>query len=112
MSQEIRLICSSHQKASLVKNTRSCWVIVDLLGDVLIDTIDEYVAELVSADHGFVIDVCNAREPSWLRIVGEDQQLTRRYRPIHTVECGFLHISDDDTSTGHIDGHNRCRESL
>jgi hypothetical protein len=47
-----------------------------------------------------------------LRVIGEDEQLTRWNRSVDAVECRFLHISNNDSCTNNVDGSDTSGETL
>jgi hypothetical protein len=112
MRNQARLVGGTHEETPLVQDSSACWIVVDLFRYVLIDSVQEDVAKLVAASDCLVVDICDAREPSRLRVVGKDEQLTAWDRSVNTVECRLLHVADDDTGTDNIDRHDRRREGL
>lgn len=112
MRDQFRLVGSSHQETPLVQDTRTSRVLVNFLANVLVEPVEEDVSKLVAAHYRLVVDIRDARDESRLRVVCEDEELTRRDGPIDAVERRFLHIAHDDSRADDVDRGDTGREAL
>ena len=87
MSKQIRLVSRTHQETPLVQDPSTGRILINLLTDIGIESVDEDVAEFITTDDSLVIDIGYTGQETRLRIVCEDKELTRWDRSIDTVEC-------------------------
>lgn len=112
MRDQFRLVGSTHQETPLVQDASSSRILVDLFTDIRIETVQKDVPEFVTTRYRLVIDIGDTSDESWLTVVGENEELTGWDGSIDAVECRFLHITHDDTSTNDIDCCDTCGEAL
>jgi hypothetical protein len=77
----------THQETPLVQDPSSRWILIHLLTDIRIESINEDITKLVSADDSLVVDIGYTGEETGLRVVCENEELTGWYRSIDAVEC-------------------------
>ena len=77
MRDQLGFVRSAHQKAPLVKDTSARRIIVDFLRHAWIDSVKKDVSEFVPTCDRLVVHIRHASQPSRLRIVGEDEELSR-----------------------------------
>jgi hypothetical protein len=66
-------VSGTHEETPLVQDSGSSRIFIHLLTDILIQTVQEDVAKLVTADDCLVIDILDTSEETGLRVVGEDE---------------------------------------
>lgn len=110
--EKLRLVRGTHEETTFVQDTRARGVFIDLLANVLVETVQENVAKLVATYDRLVIDVCDTGDEARLRVVGKDEQLARGDGAVDAVECRFLHVANNDSCSHNIDRRYSGRETL
>lgn len=87
------------------------WVVVHLVRNLDVQSIDEYVAKAITSGNGCVIDHRRARDPARLTVVRENEQAVF-WSFINSKVNRLLHVTNENAGALGVESNDRRAESL